>query len=125
MLYTYDIRIYASMRKIRKLLWLRKEKVVPKRVQPEMHIMLWGYTDILSVVCTVTSLFFHHTSFFRARHIYGCQRAGEPKRVRARPIKDELRLERTKRDKFIRRHRILYNLRPCRRNHRICRHQFR
>jgi hypothetical protein len=79
------------MQKIRKILWLRKVKVVPKRVQPEMRIILGGYMDILSVVCTVLYLFLYHTSPFRPRHVYGRQLPGEVKRVRARPDKGRLR----------------------------------
>jgi hypothetical protein len=84
------------MQKIRKILWLRKGKVVPKRVQPEMNIMLWGYTDIQSVAFTVISLFVRHTSSPRARHAYGRQRAGEPKLVRAWDASVQ---ERTREDK--------------------------
>jgi hypothetical protein len=79
------------MQKIRKLLWLRKGKVVPERVQPEFVIrearmILMVYKYIQSALRGVLYLFLHHTLSSRARHVDGRQCAGEYKLVPARPV---------------------------------------
>jgi len=74
---------------------------VKKRSYPKGYNRKCGvYKDILSALGTIISLFVGDKSFLRHRHIYGRQCAGEPKRVRARPIKDELRLKGTKKDEL-------------------------